>query len=52
MNETVRELTSTDCSMTLWMMEEELEISRETIRKILMEDLGKRKISLGLLCTV
>jgi hypothetical protein len=25
-------------------MEEELEISRETIFKILMEDLGKRKI--------
>jgi hypothetical protein len=25
-------------------MEEELEISRETIRKILMKDLGKRKI--------
>jgi hypothetical protein len=29
------------------MMEEEFEISREIIRKILMEDLGKRKICVG-----
>jgi hypothetical protein len=45
MIETVRELISTDSRMTLRMMEEELEISRETIRKILLENLGKRKIS-------
>jgi hypothetical protein len=30
--------------MTLQMMEEELKISRETVHKILMEDLGKQKI--------
>jgi hypothetical protein len=39
MIKTVQELISTDCRMTLQVMEEELEISRETIRKILMEDL-------------
>jgi hypothetical protein len=39
MVETVRKLISTDCQMTLQMMEEELKISKETIRKILMEDL-------------
>jgi hypothetical protein len=44
MTETFRELVSTELRMTLRMMEEELEINRETIRKILMEDLGKRKI--------
>jgi hypothetical protein len=44
MIETVRELISTDHRMTLRMMEEKLEISRETICKILMEHLGKRKI--------
>jgi hypothetical protein len=41
---TVRECISADRRMTLWMMEEKLEISRETILKILVEDLGKRKI--------
>jgi hypothetical protein len=30
--------------MILRVMEDELEISRETIRKIFVEDLGKRKI--------
>jgi hypothetical protein len=44
MIETVRELISADHLMTLRMMEEELEISRETIRRILMGDLGKRNI--------
>jgi hypothetical protein len=44
MVERVRQLISTDRRMTLRMMEMELHISRETIRKILMEDLGKRKI--------
>jgi hypothetical protein len=39
MTETVRELISTDRRMSLQMMEEESEISRETIRKILVEDL-------------
>jgi hypothetical protein len=47
MIETVSELISTDRRMTFRRMEEELEISRETIRKILMEDLGKRKICAG-----
>jgi hypothetical protein len=41
--ETVCELIQTDCRMTLRMMEVELEISRETICKILMEDLRKQK---------
>jgi hypothetical protein len=44
MIETVREMISTDSRMSLQMMAEEPEISRETIRKILVEDLGKRKI--------
>jgi hypothetical protein len=44
MIETVQELISTDHQMTLLMMEEILEISRETIHKILVEGLGKRKI--------
>jgi hypothetical protein len=44
MIETVRELISTDRRITLLMMEEELEISKETIRVILVEDLGKREI--------
>jgi hypothetical protein len=42
--ETVRELISTDRRMTLPMMEEKLEISRETIRKISLDDLHKREI--------
>jgi hypothetical protein len=41
---TVRELISADRRMTLRMMEEELEIRRETFREILMDDLGKRNI--------
>jgi hypothetical protein len=44
MIETVGELILTDRQIILRMMEEELEISKETIRKILMDDLGKRKI--------
>jgi hypothetical protein len=44
MIQTVRELISTVRRTTLRMMEEELEISRETIRSFLVEDLGKRKI--------
>jgi hypothetical protein len=44
MIKTVRELISTDRLMTLRIMEEELEISRETIRRLLVEDLGKQKI--------
>jgi hypothetical protein len=32
--------------MTLLMMEEELEISRETVRKILVKDLGKSAVGL------
>jgi hypothetical protein len=44
MIETVRELISTDRRMILLMMGEELEISRETIRRILVEALGKREI--------
>jgi hypothetical protein len=43
MIETVRELIATDRQMTLW-TEEELEIGRERIRKILVEDFGKRKV--------
>jgi hypothetical protein len=39
MIETVHELISVDRRMTLQMMEEELEIIRETVCKILMEDL-------------
>jgi hypothetical protein len=39
MIETVWELISNDCRMTLWVMEEEPEISGETINKILVEDL-------------
>jgi hypothetical protein len=39
MIETVRELISTDRRMTFRMMEEELEICIEKIRKILMDDL-------------
>jgi hypothetical protein len=38
MIETVRDLIQTDRQITIHMMEEELKISRETIRKILMED--------------
>jgi Mn-dependent DtxR family transcriptional regulator len=38
MIETIRELISTDRRITLRMMEEELEISREIIRIILMKD--------------
>jgi hypothetical protein len=37
-------MISTDHSVTHWMMEEELEISRETIYKSLIEVLGKWKI--------
>jgi hypothetical protein len=44
MNETLWELISTDRLVTLRMIEEELEIGREAIRKFLVEDLGKRKI--------
>jgi hypothetical protein len=44
MIETVQQLISTHSRMTLRMMKEVLEITREIIRKILMEDLGKRKI--------
>jgi hypothetical protein len=51
MMETVRELTASDRRMTLW-MEEELEVSREIINKILVDDLGKRNICLGLFRTV
>jgi hypothetical protein len=40
---TVRKLISTDHQMTLRMMEEELKINRETIHKIVVEDIGKRK---------
>jgi hypothetical protein len=43
--ETLQELISTHRRMTLRMMEEELEISREAIRKITVEDLAKRDIS-------
>jgi hypothetical protein len=44
MIETVQELISTDCQMTLKMMEEELEIGRETTGKILVQHLRKQKI--------
>jgi hypothetical protein len=44
----VRELILIDRRMTLQVMENELKISRETIRKILVEDGGKRKICAGL----
>jgi hypothetical protein len=43
MIEVVRELISSDRGMTLRMMEEELEISKETIHKILVEGLGRRE---------
>jgi hypothetical protein len=52
MIETVRELISTDRQMTLRMMEEELEISREIIRNNLMEDLENGRSALGLFRTV
>jgi hypothetical protein len=41
---TVQELISTDHRMTLWMMEVERKINRETILKILVEDLRIRMI--------
>jgi hypothetical protein len=44
MIETVQELISADRPMILRKMEEELEFSRETIRKILTEDVGKQDI--------
>jgi predicted HTH transcriptional regulator len=44
MIETVRELISTDRRMTRRMMEEELEISTETIRKVLVKDLGSENL--------
>jgi hypothetical protein len=44
MIETVWKLISTDRRMTLRMMEDDLKISRETISKILVEDLTKWKI--------
>jgi hypothetical protein len=44
MIKTVQELISTDCHMTVRMMEEILEISRETIHKTLVEGLRKQKI--------
>jgi hypothetical protein len=42
--QTFQKLISTDRRMILRIMEEELEISREAICKILVEDLGKREI--------
>jgi hypothetical protein len=44
MIKTVQELISTDHQMTLWMIQEILQISREIIDKILVEGLGKQKI--------
>lgn len=44
MMEIVQELIETDYRMTLRLTKEELEIIRETIRKIVMENLGKREI--------
>jgi hypothetical protein len=44
MIENLRELISIDRHMTVRMMEEELEIIREIVRKILLKYLGKRKI--------
>jgi hypothetical protein len=44
MYERLRELILTDRRMPLRMMEEKIEISRKTIRKILVDDLGKWKI--------
>jgi hypothetical protein len=44
MIERAQELISTDHQMTLRMMEEELEVSRETTREVFVEDLGKQKI--------
>jgi hypothetical protein len=44
MLETVPELIQTDRQMSLRMMDQELKIGRETIRRILVEDLGERKI--------
>jgi hypothetical protein len=41
MVETVQESISTDCWMTLQMMEKELKIRRETTCKILVENLRK-----------
>jgi hypothetical protein len=40
MIETIWELISTDCEMPIWMMKEELRMSREKICKILVEDLS------------
>src|SRR5579863_5375676 len=40
----IQRLVATDRRMTLRMMEDELGVSRETIRQILVDDLGKRKI--------
>jgi hypothetical protein len=44
MIETVQKLMSTDCQMTLQIIEEELKIGRETTGKILVEHLRKLKI--------
>jgi hypothetical protein len=44
MIETFRELVLIERQMTIRVMEDTFKISRGTIRKILMEDLGKRKI--------
>jgi hypothetical protein len=41
MIKTFWELISTDHQMTIQLMEEEIETNRETIRKILVEDLWK-----------
>jgi hypothetical protein len=45
MIKTVQEFISTEHQVTLRMMEEILKISRETVHKILVEGLGKQKIS-------
>jgi hypothetical protein len=52
MNETVWELISTDHQMNFLMIEEDLEISGETIRRILVEHLEKRKIGARFLRTL
>ena len=44
MIEKVRDFVANDCNASLKMMEEALNISRETIRTILHEDLGKTKV--------
>jgi hypothetical protein len=52
MIKTVRELISSDHQIPLQMMEEELKISRKTVYKILVKDLGKWKICVRFFCTV